>query len=187
MTQTPIYLQDTQDLLTSDGFATSHVWYHGTSSALLASIEGQGLKRSGDKALKQATTSTMATIGNVYSQSTEPVFLTQSKELAYYWAQQTVRDRSVRFDGDETPIVIAVTLSQKQSAKVKPDVGAASLLLMEVGEKYLAHLGVIYQRCGIAGPDIDLMKAQRMEFLHKLGMAYIDQDISVACVALVCE
>lgn len=187
MTQTPVHLQDAKDLLTADGFEITDIWYHGTSSALLASIKGQGLKRSGDKALKQAAKSTMATIGNDYTESIEPVFLTQSKELAYYWAEQAIRDRSVRFEGDEDPIVLAVTLSEKQRAKVKPDVGAASLLLMDAGEKYMAHLAIIYERCGFTGPDIDLMKADRMEFLSKLGMAYIDQDISLACVEVVAE
>jgi hypothetical protein len=187
MTQAPVYLQDAKDLLTPDGFKTTDVWYHGTSSALLASIKGQGLKRSGDKDLNQAAKSTMATIGNNYTESTEPVFLTQSKELAYYWAEQAVRNRSVRFEGNEEPIVIAVSLSEKQRAKVKPDVGATSLLLMETGEKFMAHLAGIYEQCGVVGPDIDLMKADRMDFLNKLGMAYIAQDISVACVELVTE
>jgi hypothetical protein len=187
MTIAPTYLQDANELLSNDGFATSDIWYHGTSSALLASIQGQGLKRSGDKALNQAAKTTMATIGNNYTESVEPVFLTQSKELAYYWAQQTVRERSVRFEGDEQPIVLAVTLSEKQREKIKPDVGAMSLLLMEDGEQFMAHLTSIYDRNGISGPNIDLMKAERMEFLHKLGMAYIDQDISLANIDLLTE
>ncbi|MHA2940069.1 hypothetical protein ACXJY6_17455 [Vibrio sp. RC27] len=185
MTQVPTYLQDAEDLLTADGFKTNDKWYHGTSSALLSSIKGQGLKRSGDKDLNQAASNTMATIGNRYTESTEPVYLTQSKELAYYWAQQTVRNRGVRFEGDEEPIVLAVNLSQKQRAKIKPDVGAMSLLLMKSGEQFMTHLAVIYDRCRVSGPDIQLTSADRMAFLNKLGMAYIDQDISVACVDIV--
>ena len=42
MTDTPFYLQDTKQLLSSDGFATSDIWYHGTSSALLSSIKVKG-------------------------------------------------------------------------------------------------------------------------------------------------
>lgn len=183
MTSVPKALQDAKQLLTSDGFKTSNVWYHGTSSALLASINGQGLKQSGDKALNQVTKSTMATIGNDYSESQEPIFLTQSKELAYYWAEQTVRNRSTRFEGEEKPIVLAVNLSEKQQSKVKPDVGAASLLLMETGERFMAHLAKVYQQCGFSGPDINLMKADRLEFLNKLGMAYIAQNISTACLS----
>ena len=91
MSDIPSYLQDAKDLLTKDGFATSDVWYHGTSSALIGSINGSGLRRSGDKVMNQAAKNTMATIGNSYTEQREPVFLTQSKELAHYWAQQTVR------------------------------------------------------------------------------------------------
>ncbi|MFA0086396.1 hypothetical protein [Vibrio sp. 10N.261.51.F12] len=185
MTDTPLYLQDAKQLLSTDGFATNDTWYHGTSSALLVSIQGQGLKRSGDKALNEAAKNTMATIGNDYTESVEPVFLTQSKELAYYWAKQTVRERLARFDGNEHPIVLEVNLSKKQQASVRPDVGAMSLLLMDAGEQFLAHVAAIYERNGIAGPDIDLRNADRLAFLHKLGMAYLDQDISLACVSLV--
>ncbi|WP_084715796.1 hypothetical protein [Vibrio galatheae] len=185
MTTVPTYLQDATELLSTDGFAIGDVWYHGTSSALLSSIQGQGLKRSGDKALNQVAQSTMATIGNHYSESEEPVFLTQSKQLAYYWAQQTVRERSVRFDGNEEPIVLAVSLSDQQREKIKPDVGAMSLLMMSIGEQFMAHLTKIYQDCNLDGPDIDLRSADRMDYLNKLGMAYIDQDINRACVDVV--
>ncbi|MEF1292152.1 hypothetical protein, partial [Vibrio sp. M260118] len=154
---------------------------------LLTSIQGQGLKRSGDKALNQAAKATMTTIGNNYTESVEPVFLTQSKELAYYWAQQTVRERSVRFEGDEEPIVLAVNLSEEQREKVKPDVGAMSLLMMSIGEQFMAHVAQIYQDNNVEGPDIDLRNADRMDYLNKLGMAYIDQDISLACVSVVSE
>ena len=187
MTSVPTYLQDAKELLTDDGFATGDIWYHGTSSALIASIKGQGLKRSGDKALNQAAVKTMATIGNNYTESVEPVFLTQSKELAYYWAQQTVRERSVRFEGEEQPVVLEVNLSEKQRAKVRPDVGAMSLLMMSVGEQFMAHLAKVYQENDIAGPDIDLRTADRMDYLNKLGMAYIDEDISRACVVELSE
>ncbi|MFZ3406746.1 hypothetical protein [Vibrio chagasii] len=187
MTSIPKHLQDAKTLLSENGFATGDTWYHGTSSALIASIKGQGLKRSGDKALNQAAVKTMATIGNNYTESVEPVFLTQSKELAYYWAQQTIRERSVRFEGEEQPIVLAVNLSEKQRAKVRPDVGAMSLLMMSVGEQFIAHLAKVYQENDIAGPDIDLRTADRMDYLNKLGMAYIDEDISRACVVELSE
>jgi hypothetical protein len=181
-TQTPPHLQDANTLLSEGGFATSKTWYHGTSSALVASINAQGLKRSGDKALNQVAKATMATIGNQYSEIIEPVFLTQSKELAYYWAQQTVRERKVRFEGQEEPVVLQVDLPETQQAKVKPDVGAMSLLMMQDGEQFMAHLAHLYQIHGFSGPDIDLRAADRMEFLDKLGMAYIDQDISLGCI-----
>ena len=60
MSTIPAHLQDAKDLLSESGFATNDIWYHGTSSALLESIRSQGLKRSGDKALKQSAKKTMA-------------------------------------------------------------------------------------------------------------------------------
>ena len=184
---TPAFLKDAKDLLSEQGFATSNVWYHGTSSALVDSINEQGLKRSGDKALKQAAKQTMATIGNNYTETIEPVFLTQSKELAYYWAQQTVRDRSVRIEGDEEPVVFAVTLPEDLNSKVKTDVGAASLLMVKEGEAFLAYIASIYQENSKEAPVIDLMNADRMDYLNKLGMAYYDADIDVSCLELITE
>ena len=177
---TPTALQDAKDLLTAQGFATGNTWYHGTSSALVESILQHGLKRSGDQALNEAAKQTMKTIGNDYTETVEPVFLTQSKELAYYWAEQTVRNRSVRIEGDEQPTVIAVNLTEQLNSKVNPDVGAASLLLVKEGEQFMAHLAGLYISNGFAAPDIDLMKADRMDYLNKLGLAYYDADIDAA-------
>lgn len=179
MIDIPAQFKDSPELLSEAGFANSNIWYHGTSSALLGSIQAYGLKRSGDKAMKQAAKQTMATIGNSYTETIEPVFLTQSKELAYYWAAQTVRDRGVRVEGDEQPAILELQLPEELNKLVKPDVGAMSLLLIQEGEAYLAHVAGIYQAKGLAVPDIDLRNADRMEYLNKLGMAYIDKDISL--------
>ena len=185
MTHTPAFLQDAKNLLTEQGFATSNTWYHGTSSALVDSIKEQGVKRSGDQALNAAAKKTMATIGNNYTESTEPVFLTQSKELAFYWAEQTVRNRSVRVEGNEQPVVIAVTLPEELNSQVKPDVGAASLLLLKEGENFMAYLAGIYQANGFGLPEIDLMKANRTEYLSTLGMAYINADIDASYLNII--
>ena len=188
MTQTPAFLNDTDTCLNEQGFSTGQVWYHGTSSALVEAIQAEGLKRSGDRALKEAMKKTMATIGDDhYTETTEPVFLTPSKALAHYWAQQTVRNRSVRIEGDEQPVVLSVTLPEEVNRQVKPDVGAASLLMVKEGEHYLAFLGELYEARGLQVPDIDLMKADRMDYLNRLGMAYIDQDIAADCIDLVNE
>lgn len=189
MAITPTFLKDAKDLLTTEGFTTSTTWYHGTSSALAASIIEHGLKRSGDKALKEAAKKTMATIGNSYTESVEPVFLTQSKELAFYWAEQTVRNRSVRAEiqGDEEPVVFAVELPENINSQVQPDVGAASLLLLQEGEKFMAYLAEIYQASNLGTPDIDLRKADRLEYLTTLGMAYIDANIDTSYIHLVTE
>ena len=185
MTDTPAFLKDAKDLLTEQGFATGGTWYHGTSSALVDSIKAQGLKRSGDKAMKEAAKQTMATIGNSFTESVEPVFLTQSKELAYYWAEQTVRDRSVRIEGEEQPVVFSVNLPEALNGKVKPDVGAASLLMLKEGESFMAYLAGIYEANGVDAPDIDLAKADRMEYLNKLGMAYFDADIEASYLEII--
>lgn len=185
MTDTPALFKDAKDLLSEQGFATSDIWYHGTSSALIDSIMAQGLKRSGDKALKDAAKKTMATIGNSYTESIEPIFLTQSKELAFYWARQTVRDRSVRVKGDEQPVVLAIKLPKEQNTNVKPDVGAASLLLMKEGENFMAYVASIYQENGGGELEIDLMKAGRLEYLNKLGMAYLNADIDASYLAVI--
>ncbi len=177
MSNTPAFLKDANTLLTEDGFKTSNVWYHGTSSALINSIQTDGLKRSGDKAIKEAAKKTMATIGNTYEETIEPVFLTQCKELAFYWAEQTVRNRSVRIEGNEEPIVISVTLPDELNSKVKPDVGAASLLMVKEGENFMIRLASIYAENDVNTPQIDLMRADRMDYLLKLGMAYFDNDI----------
>ena len=177
MSTAPNHLQDSKQLLGENGFATGDVWYHGTSSALLHSIREYGLKRSGDLAMNQMAKQTMATIGNSYAETIEPVFLTQSKEVAYYWAQQTVRQRSARFEGEEQPVVLEVKLSENKAVKVKPDVGAAGLLMVKEGEDYLAFIAGLYDKANHPAPAIDLMKADRMEYINKLGMAYYDDDI----------
>lgn len=185
MANTPTFLKDAKDVLTEQGFTTGDIWYHGTSSALADSIKEQGLKRSGDKVTKAAAKKIMATIGNSYTESIEPVFLTQSKELAFYWAEQTVKERSGRTEDDEQPVVFSVTLPEELNAQVKPDVGAASLLLLKDGELFMAYIAGIYEENGFDAPEIDLMKADRMEYLSKLGMAYINKDIDPSCLNIV--
>lgn len=180
---TPAVFQDSKQLLSEDGFAVGDVWYHGTSSGLVASIQLEGLKRSGDKAMKQAAKQTMATIGNSFTESFEPVFLTQSKELAYYWAQLAVRNRSVRFEADEQPVVLEVKLPEELKTGVRPDVGAAGLLMVKEGEAYMAYVAGLFENAGLSAPQIDLMKADRMEYLNKLGMAYYDKDIPTEYVS----
>ena len=176
--------QDNQEQLTEQGFVSSNIWYHGTSSTLAPSIQREGLKRSGDTQLNEAAVKTMATIGNKFTQSTEPVFLTQSKSLALYWAEQTVRERSVRVEGTETAVVFAITLPEALNNQVKPDVGAASLLLLKEGENFMMTLAALYQSHNLNAPQIDLKGADRLEYLNKLAMAYIDNDIPAEHIKL---
>ena len=89
----------------------------------------------------------------------------------------------MRFEGEEQPIVIECRLPEELAAKVKPDVGAMSLLLLDEGERYLAFLAKLAQDKGLPAPDIDLQKADRMAYLTQLGMAYLDQDISIQFIS----
>jgi hypothetical protein len=187
MTNIPALFQDAKNLLTEQGFTTSNTWYHGTSSALVDSIKNQGLIRSGDSVLKDAAKKTMATIGNIYTESIEPVFLTPSKALAFYWAEQAVRNRSVRIEDNGQPVVFTVMLPDELNRQVKPDVGAASLLLLKEGENFMAYLTDIYQTNSLDGPDIDLMQAERNQYLRILGMAYINADIEALHIKLITD
>jgi hypothetical protein len=78
-----------------------------------------------------------------------------------------------------------VKLPEDQQALVKPDVGAAGLLMVKEGEHFMAYLAKLYQDNNAGVLDIDLMKADRQEYLSKLGMAYIDKDIAPGYVSLV--
>lgn len=180
MSNVPHHLQDAKECLSNNGFRSTNLWYHGTSSALVDSIKANGLLRSGDKLMKQAKKQTMATIGNQYTETLEPVFLTQCKELAYYWANETVKTRATRAETAEEPVVIAIELPDNEQVNVKPDVGAASLLMIDEGQQFMEYLSHLYQVCGLPAPDIDLMKAERQEYLNKLGMAYINKDIDAS-------
>ena len=186
MSDVPTQFQDAKDLLTEDGFAVNDVWYHGTSSALWSSIKENGINRSGDRDLNKKAKNTMATIGNSYTETIQPVFLTQSKELAYLWAEKAVKRRSVRFEGDEMPVVLEIRLPDDLKDRVKPDVGAAAMVMIS-GDDYIGQLEDIYKANGIAFPDMDPVKADRMEYLNKLGMAYFDQNVPAECVTLVSE
>jgi hypothetical protein len=186
MTDTPSHLQDGSELLTADGFSTSHVWYHGTSSALITGIKANGINRSGDRDSNKKAKETLMNIGDKYTESVQPVFLTQSKELAFIWAEKTVRKRSVRFEGDEMPVVFKATLNDELNAKVKTDVGAAAMLMVQADD-YLEEVAAIYTANGLSAPTIDPATANRMDYLNKLGMAYIDTNIPAHCIVLVTE
>jgi len=185
--ETPDYLQDADSLLSDTGFKTSNTWYHGTTSGLSQQILEQGLKRSGDTEINQVTKKAMTTIGNSYKERKEPVFLTQSKQLAYYWATQKVRTRKVHTGNDETPEVIQVTLDDSLNANVKSDVGAV-VMLMDL-HPYMGYLETLYQTKGISF-DLDDIQANAMElnredYLNKFGLAYYAKDIDAKYLSLV--
>jgi hypothetical protein len=186
MSNTPSHLQDAKDLLTENGFTVSNVWYHGTSSALVTSIKENGINRSGDRDSNKKAKDTMMTIGGSHNESIQPVFLTQSKELAYIWAAKTVQKRSVRFEGEEMAVVYKVTFDESLNQKVNTDVGAAAMLMIQADD-YLELLTEIYNANNMNMPSINPATADRMDYLNKLGMAYINTNIPVSCIALVTE
>jgi hypothetical protein len=184
---TPKHLQDAATLLTDTGFKTSNIWYHGTTSGLTKPILEQGLKRSGDSEINQVTKKAMATIGNSYTERKEPIYLTQSKELAYYWATQKVRARKVHTGNDETPEIIQVTLDDATNGDVKPDVGAV-VMLMDLSP-YMGYLEELYKAEGVTF-DLDEIQANAMElnredYLNKFGLAYFAKNINAKFLSLV--
>jgi len=84
----------------------------------------------------------------------------------------------VRFVGDEQPVVLALDLPDALQLQIKPDVGAAALLM--AGDPVVEYLEALYSRAGLAFPELDPIRVDRMEYLAKWGMAYIDQDIDAA-------
>ena len=183
--ETPAFLKDASELLSDNGFATSDVWYHGTASGLLASIKEKGLKRSGDAEFNQSVKQTMATIGNTYTETIQPVFLTQSKELAYYWANLKTTYRSQRLGQPETPVVLAVNLSDELKDKAKADAGGAALVMSH--DAYIEYVETVHLDNKIELGKLDPMSMDGKFCLEKLGLAYIDKDIPADCVALVSE
>lgn len=173
---TPLHLQDAAQLLTQAGFKTSNTWYHGTSSGLVTSILDKGLLPSGDKESIQRTKKAMITIGDSFKENKDPIFLTQSKELAYFWATKCAQSRSQLFGSEEAPTVLCITLPDNLNSNVKTDVGAAALLLGGA-EEYLEVINKAYSSNGLTTPEVDPITADRMDYVNLLGMAYSKQSI----------
>jgi hypothetical protein len=182
----PSYLKDAASLITGDGFPVSNVWYHGTTSSLVKAIKNKGLHGGGDAAWIKRTQGTLQTIGNRTFESKDPVFLTQSKELAYFWAQQRTHSRNLYFQKDETPVVLKVTLSDEDNAKVNPDAGGAALI-MEPNNAYVTYLKAIFEENGQDLDDFDPTKADRMIYRDRLGLAYTNDYIPGKFIEVIAE
>ncbi len=174
---TPDFLKDAGQLLSADGFATSDVWYHGTASGLADAIRSGGLKGSGDAELMERQLKTLSTIGHESRDQKDPLFLTQSRELAYFWANQKAHTRALYMQQEETPVVFAVNLPADLNSRVTTDVGGAALL-MEPGNLYLLWLKELYQQNGQQLPELNPFKCDRMDYLNRLGLAYLDAEIA---------
>jgi len=181
----PAYLKDADQLLSDNGFTVGDVWYHGTSSGLVPSIQANGLKRSGDQESNQAIKKTMATIGNTYTETIEPVFLTQSRQLAYYWAQRKSQFRSQRLGQPETPVVLQLSLNAELNGQVRPDAGGAGLIIAR--DAYIDYVEAVYEDSGKKLGELNPMEMDGKACLAKLGLAYLDKNIPAECVAIVTE
>jgi hypothetical protein len=179
-------LKDAAYLMSDDGLAASNVWYHGTTSSLVKSIKNKGLHGGGDAAWIKRTQGTLQTIGNRTFESQDPVFLTQSKELAYFWAQQRAHSRNLYFQKDENPVVIKITLNESDNAKVNPDAGGAALV-MEPNNAYVTYVKTIFAANGRDLDDFDPTKADRMIYLNRLGLAYTNDFISGKFIEVVAD
>jgi len=166
---TPDFLQDADSLLSENGFATSDVWYHGTASGLVDGIMQNGLKGGGDAETSARTQGTLATIGNRQFESNDPVFLTQSKELAFFWAVRKAHTRNLYFQTKEFPVVIRVT----EPGKVSPDTGATALML-EPGNDYVDMIRKLFESKEISFPDDNTnpLTLPREFYLNNLAMGY---------------
>jgi hypothetical protein len=182
----PDYLKDAASLMSDDGLAASNVWYHGTASSLVKGIKNKGLHGGGDAAWIKRTQGTLQTIGNRTFESQDPVFLTQSKELAYFWAQQRAHSRNLYFQKNENPVVIKITLNEVDNAKVNPDAGGAALV-MEPNNAYVTYVKTIFAANGRDLDDFDPTKADRMIYLNRLGLAYTNDFISGKFIEVVAE
>lgn len=180
----PAQFQDFSRLLSDSGIATSGIWYHGTASGLLAAIQNEGLKGSGDTEIMTRQLQTLSTIGHTTSEHKDPLFLTQSKELAYFWASQKTHTRNLYLADNEEAVVFEVHLPQALQAQVTTDAGGAALV-MEPGNLYIAWLRELYESNGKTLAEIDPFKCDRMDYLNKLGLAYLATDVEPQYLTLI--
>lgn len=127
--------------------------------------------------MRERQLKTLSTIGHTTPDQSEPVFLTQSKELAYYWAEQKTHSRNVYLQNNEAPIVLSMSLPAELDKLVSTDAGGAALVL-EPGNAYLLFLQERYEAAGFTFPEINPLTADRSVYLEVLGLAYIAQDIA---------
>jgi len=180
---TPDFLQDAKQLLSATGFATDGTWYHGTASGLVESIQANGLIGSGDAEGLEKHLQTLSTIGHEASSHKDPLFVTQSKELAYFWANRTAHNRNLYFQKDEKPVVFELNLPEELQAKVITDAGGAALVL-EPGNLYILWLEDLYKNLGFELTKPDPFSCDRMDYQNFLGLSYINEAVPAEFVKL---
>ena len=184
--QIPEQFCDLKDLLSKDGIASGNTWYHGTTSGLVKSINNQGLKGGGDQAWIKRTQGTLKTIGNRTFENEDPVFLTQSKELAYFWAQQRTHARNLYFKNDESPALFEISLPESDNNQVRPDAGGAALVL-EPGNTYLTFIKARLKDLEQPLDEFDALSVDRQFYLQQLGLAYHQASIAEKYVTLLTD
>ena len=186
----PTHLQDAAELLCEDGFKASNTWYHGTSSGLISAIMKGGLKPSGDQETNDKSSDAMKTLGVDYQGAPEPLFLTQSKTLAYFWALKKSNQRNQLFTAQEEPEVISIELEDEFLVAIKPDVGAM-MKLMSGTDDYLDFLDTLYAQCNKTSPiatlRADPMAVDRSVYVKQLGLAYSKQGIVSDCLTVLAK
>lgn len=180
---TPDFLLDAKELLSATGFATNGTWYHGTASGLVESIQKVGLVGTGDLEGMKKYLETMGTIGHEASKHRDPLFLTQSKELAYFWANRTAHNRNLYFQKGETPVVFELNMPEELESKVTTDAGGAALVL-EPGNLYILWLEDLYKKNGLELTKPDPFSCDRMDYQNLLGLAYLDAPVPAEYVKL---
>lgn len=173
---TPESLQDAKQLLSTTGFATSGTWYHGTASGLVESIQTNGLIGSGDAEGLEKHMETLSTIGHEATGHKDPLFVTQSKELAYFWANRTAHNRNLYFQKDEQPVVLELNLPDELQEKVTTDAGGAALVL-EPGNLYILWLENLYKNLGFELVKPNPFSCDRMDYQNFLGLSYLNDFV----------
>jgi hypothetical protein len=59
--------------------------------------------------------------------------------------------------------------------------------MIKDGQDYLEYVAALYQHCQAGELRIELKNAPRLDYLNKLGMAYINEDIKADFISLVSE
>lgn len=176
----PIYLRDDSKLLNRDGFVLSNTWYHGTSTELIPSILENGLLISGDEKLNSFVKYKMESYGEVYRENREPIYLSPSKEIAYYWANQTAKSRGRLFGGSDKPVVLEINLPEHLNSDVCPDKKGYKMVIDQEDD----FLQLLKKKYGQKKFALPVAKVDT-EIISITGLANINASIPVGCISTI--
>lgn len=175
----PTYLRDNSGLLNRDGFVLSNTWYHGTSTELLPSILENGLLVSGDEKLNAYVKYEMESRGGSYRENREPIYLSPSKEIAYYWANQTAQSRGRLFGGSDKPVVLEVNLPEHLNFDVCPDKKGYSMIISQEDD----CLKLLKKKYRLKKFTLPLAKNDN-EIISIAGLAHINTSIPADYISM---